>query len=374
MELTIAQEALLSALQVVSRAVATKSTMPVLTGVFLRASAPDRLYLAATDMDSGIALTTTAQVHTEGAVVLPARIMGEAVRRVPAGNLNLSTDPANFVTTMTWGARSSFAIHGIEPEQFPTLPEPREEWGIRVKSEDLRTMIRQTSFAASQNESRPILSGLLLEFKDGELWMVAVDYSRMALRSLALGGQEKPGQHRAVVPARILSEVARLLGGDGETVQVAFSGSHAFFTIGGMTVMSRLLDGQFPAYEQFIPENFIATAVIETGKFLETCERAALLSTDEDRTMKMQLEAERILVTAATPDVGMFEEEVVVQVTGDPLEVAFNVKFLQDILRNVSSERVVFQATGTESAAAITMENREDFVCVLMPIRIRGGA
>ncbi|HAI21063.1 MAG TPA: DNA polymerase III subunit beta [Clostridiales bacterium UBA8153] len=376
MEITINQESLLSAVQVVSRAVATRPTMPVLGGIFVRASVPDRLYLTATDLDAGISLVTTAQVHRPGSVVLPGRMLGEAVRKAPAGAIGLATDPGNFVTTMTWGHRSSLSIHGIEPEQFPSLPEPREEWGIQVKAGELRAMIRQTGFAASQNESRPILTGLLLEVRDGKLWMVGVDFSRMALRTLTLTGQSEGGQQRAVVPAKVMGEVARLLSGDDELVHVVFSSSHAFFTMGSITVLSRLLEGQFPMYAQLIPAEaeVVTTVGIDTTAFLESCDRAALVSDELDRTVKLRFQDDHMTVLAATPDVGMLTEELPVELTGEEMEVAFNTRFMQDALRNVVTERVVLKLTGLESAAIFSMEEREDFTYVLMPLKSPGSA
>lgn len=376
MEITVTQESLLSAVQVVSRAVATKPTMPVLGGIFIRAAAPDRLHLTATDLDVGISFVTTAQVHKAGAVVLPGRMLGEAVRKAPPGAIGLSTDPGNFVTTMTWGQRSSLSIHGIEPEQFPSLPEPREDWGIRVKGGELRAMIRQTSFAASQNESRPILTGLLLEVREGKLWMVGVDFSRMALRTLPLSGHPDDGPQRAVVPAKVMGEVARLLSGDDDQVHVAFSSSHAFFTMGNVTVISRLLEGQFPGYSQLVPPeaDVVTTAGIDTAALLESCERAALVSDDLDRTVRLRFAGEYLTVLAATPDVGMLTEELPVQLSGDEMEVAFNIRFMQDALRNVTTERVILKLTGLESAAVISMEDREDFNYVLMPLKNPGYA
>lgn len=376
MEITVNQESLLSAIQVVSRAVATKPTMPVLGGIFVRAAAPDRLYLTATDLDVGISLVTTAQVRAEGAVVLPGRMLGEAIRKAPPGALSLSTDSGNLVTTMNWGQRSSLSIHGIEPEQFPSLPEPKEEWGIRVKGGEPRAMIRQTGFAASQNESRPILTGLLLEVRQGRLWMVAVDFSRMALRALPLSGEPDPGPKRAVVPAKVMGEVARLLPGDEELVQVAFSSSHAFFTMGSITVSSRLLEGQFPVYTQLLPAeaDVVTTASIDTTALLESCERAALVSDDLDRTVRLRFTGDHLTVLAVTPDVGMLTEELPVELSGNEMEVAFNIRFMQDVLRNVLTQRVILKLTGLESAAMVSMEDREDFVYVLMPLKNPGYA
>jgi len=344
--------------------------MPVLAGVYLRATAPDRLYLAATDMDMGISLTVKGEVNSEGAVVLPARILSEAIRRIPPGRINLTVDPSTFVGTITWGTRSTFSIPGIEPEQFPALPEPREEWGISLGAEECRNMVRQTVFAAAQSETRPILSGVLVKLEPDELTMVAVDYARMALSKTTLG-QEQPGaKHRAVIPARTLTEIARVLGGTGgERVQVGFSHSHAFFGIGEMTVLSRLLEGQFPAYEQFIPTAFVTRVTVDAAALAESCERAALVCTDEDRTVRMKVGDQCLTVQAWTPDVGMVYEEVPAHTEGDAMEVALNVRYVQDVLRNVSSEQVTLQFTGRFSAAAITQEGSDNFICIIMPIR-----
>ncbi len=374
MEITVNQDQFMHALQVVHRAAASKSSMPVLNGIYLRATAPDILYLAATDMEIGISLTIDAQVKEEGAIVLPARILTEAVRRLPNAPLDIAVDMTNFRAQLTWGARSSFDIHGVEPEQFPTLPEEKEEWGMDLNSETLKQIILQVIFATSQSDRRPILAGVLFELKEGNLTTAAVDYARLVVRKLKLDGRISGEGQRSVIPARILNEVIRILGSDDRQVEIKLSTSHAFFTIRDMRISARLLEGQFPAYEQFVPteEKHVAHMVLNTEELLQAVDRMSLVSTDDDRTVRMQMQEQGVLMSASTPQLGEAEEEIAANCTGELMDIYFNVKYLQEGLRHVEEETVALNLTGKESAATLTFPESTDFIYVIMPLRSEG--
>ena len=374
MEISVNQDQFLQALQIVHRAAASKSSMPVLSGIYLRATAPNILYLAATDLEIGISLTIEAQVEEEGSIVLPARILTEAVRRLPNAPLHISADLTNYTAQLTWGARSSFDIHGVEPEQFPTLPEEKEEWGMAMKSETLKKTIMQVIFATSQSDRRPILAGVLFELNDGNLTVAAVDYARLVVRKVKLEGRISGDGQRSVIPARILNEVMRSLGNGEKEVEVKVSTSHAFFTIRDLNISARLLEGQFPAYDQFIPapEKYIAHLVVNTEEFLQAADRMALVSTDDDRTVRMQMEEQGVLMSASTPQLGEAEEELAANCKGESMDIHFNVKYLQEGLRHVEAETVAVNLTGKESAATLTFPDSDDFVYVIMPLRSEG--
>jgi DNA polymerase-3 subunit beta len=291
------------------------------------------------------------------------------VRSIPQGNITIEADPSNHTATLTWG-RSEFTIHGFDAAQFPSLPEISAGGVITVETETMKGLIRQTAFATAQSEARAVLTGSLLEASGREVSMVAIDGVRLSFRRVYLSKDGIP-ESRAIVPARALNEVARLIqsGPEVESVGLQIGQGHALFTIGDVRVISRLLEGQFPPYQQIIPKSYATTVTVRRQDLHDACERASLVSSDDDNTIRLSLSEGRVSVSAASPEVGRVREDVDAQVEGENLEIAFNARLVIEGLSAIDADEVLFRTTGKFSPACIRYVDHENFIYVVMPLR-----
>jgi DNA polymerase-3 subunit beta len=367
--ITIPQADLTTGVLTVHRAVATNNTVPALTGILLRAE-QDRLSLLASDNEISISSSVKASIDTAGGIILPARYLLDIVRKIPGGDIKIQVEKSNWTATITWG-RSQFTVHGLEPEQFPKIVFESGAEGVKVGQTKIKDMIRCTAFAVAQNESRPVLTGELLEIRPGEVRMVAIDGVRLAM---AKGEISWSGAaQRAVIPGRAANELSRLLSSDlAQDCSLSATENQVFFDLGETRFVSRLLEGQFPPYEQIVPSKFRTQITLGTGDFHDACERASLLSVDNDRTIKMEAKEDLLVITSSTPEVGKVREEVECSVEGDALEIAFNARYLIDGLEAIDSEKVLFQANGPYSPCCIKPRDNDNNIYVAMPLRTLG--
>ncbi len=366
MRITLDQSSLETAIQVVSRAVSARTTTPVLSGIYIGAQSGGIVFKAY-DTEIGIETPAAGKVEREGSIVLPARIMGDIVKSIPHGDITIDANQPNFTATLTW-ERSEFTIHGLDAGQFPSIPDPASGAGMSVDVDTFKSLIRQTTFATAQNDSRPMLTGVLLEAAGRELVMVAIDGVRLAQRRAYLSKDGIP-ETKAILPARGLNEVARLFQPGTDAVSLMVGQGHASFTIGETRVVTRLLEGQFPPYSQIIPKSYVTTVTLKTQEFHDACERAAVVSSDQDNTVHLHLGADRVSISAASPEVGKVREEVDAHMEGEEMEIAFNARLVMEGLRVLESEEVLLRSTGKFSPACIRPVEHENFIYVVMPLR-----
>jgi len=367
--ITIPQADLTTGVLTVHRAVATNNTVPALTGILLKAE-NDRLSLMASDNEISISSSVKATVETPGGIILPARYLLDIVRKIPGGDIKIQVERANWTASITWG-RSQFVVHGLEPEQYPKILFESGSDGIKISQSKIKDMIRGTAFAVAQNESRPVLTGELLEILPSEVRMVAIDGVRLAMAKGEISWSG-PAQ-RAVIPGRAANEVSRLLSSDlAQECILSVTENQVFFDLGETRFVSRLLEGQFPPYEQIIPSKFRTQVSLSTQDFHDACERASLLSVDNDRTIKIEAKEDLLIITSSTPEVGKVREELECSVEGDALEIAFNARYLIDGLEAINSEKVLFQANGPYSPSCIKPSDNENNIYVAMPLRTLG--
>jgi len=369
----ISQDTLLSALGTVHRAVSSTSPVPALTGILLTAT-DNKLRLVASDSEISIEHSVEASVESEGGIILPARYFLDIVRKLPSGqDVRIACDQANWTATITWG-RSQFVVHGTEPGQFPSIAFDSGSEAINLSQPRLREMIRRTVFAVAQNESRPILTGQLLEIAPSEIRLVSIDGVRLAYCKNEIE-QEGLEPQKAVIPGRAMNELARLLSGDqASSCLISVSDNQAFCHLGATRFVSRLLEGQFPPYEQIIPAKFRTAITLDTEHFHDACERASLLSADNDKTIRIEAQDDLLVVTSNTPEVGKVREEMECSVEGDPLEIAFNARFLIEGLRSIDADKIRFEANGPFSPCCIRPIDHENNIYVAMPLRTLGDA
>lgn len=366
---------LLAAVQFASRAISNRATLPVLSGLRLEASADGRVRVAATDLELTMETAFAAAVDEPGKVIVPGRLFGEMSRNLASGQVSVAgTDGEVEIGS----GRGRFRVRSLTPDDYPALPiEDRDDSaGVQVSLDaaELATALSQVVRAASGDESRQILTGVLWELEEGSVTLAATDSYRLAVRQLPASGTI--GEERKVVlPSRTLGELARALQGAGGSVSALVKENLVAFSIvetgdgsaGEWVIGSRFIEGEFPKYRQLIPQEYPNTLVVDRELLLEVTRRVGLLA-QNNLPVKLQL-APELEVSAHTPDVGEGQEVIDAEYDGEPLVIAFNPQFLLDGASAISSQRIEMQV-GDGLKPAILRGETGDFTYLLMPVRL----
>jgi DNA polymerase-3 subunit beta len=363
--ITISQESLSSTLSIVAKAVSTKNTIPVLSGIYLSAQ-NDLLTLRATDMELAIESSVPCQVAVEGEIVLPARYLSDLVRRIPFGNIELTVDHRNFTATVRWG-RSQYVIHGFSPDQFPSVPSIEEASTFTASQVLLRDLLRQTTFAVGHDESKPWLTGVLFKLRENKVNGTSTDGVRIAN---AEADVENPSGHSfsIIIPSRSLTELTRLLSSEAsETARLSVTANQVFFDLGKVRVISRLLEGQYPDVMRLVPQSYPTEVSLNRAEFMEAIERAALIA--KDGAVKIGIAQGKLTITSNTPEVGQVYEEIGTgKLIGDSLDIGFNSKYLLDYLKVLEEPEFRFQCSGSRNPARLQPVNSGNFIYVVLPL------
>ena len=366
---------LLGAVQFASRAISNRATLPVLSGLRMEATEDGRVRVAATDLELTMETAFAAAVDEPGKVIVPGRLFGEMSRNLSSGQVSVAGTEGE---VEIGSGRGRFRVRSLTPDDYPALPiEDRDESaGVQVTldANDLASALSQVVRAASGDESRQILTGVLWELESGRVTLAATDSYRLAVRSLeASGGPEV--ERKVVLPARTLGELARALQGASGSVTalvkenlVAFSIEGAGEDAGGQWIIgSRFIEGEFPKYRQLLPEAYPNTLTVDRELLLEVTKRVGLLA-QNNLPVKLQL-ANELEVSAHTPDVGEGQEVIEAEYEGESLVIAFNPQFLIDGASAISSQRIEMQV-GDGLKPAILRGETGDFTYLLMPVRL----
>jgi len=367
MKIRCAQEDLSRAMAAVIRATSSRTTMPVLANVLLETTGQG-LRVLATDLEVGIRVHIPAQVERGGRVTLPARLLGEIVSNLPAAAVELRVEEGSSVAEISCG-RASFELVGLPPSDFPRLPDGDVERVCVLTSGLLRSMIRSTLFAASTDDTRPFLTGVYVTGEGEELRFVATDGGRLALRRAPVK-VERPIS--AIVPGKTMHELVRLSGGvDGE-VEVGLVDNQMVFSAGELRVFSRLVGGQFPNYQQVIPKDFKQRIRVGTERLQGALRRVAVTARDSATVVRLEARDGLLRLSSSTPEVGRAWEELEVEASGEPMEVAFNARYLLDALSVVETDEVSVELTGPLSPGVLRPVGSEDYLYVVAPVRVYG--
>lgn len=365
MKIQISQESLNAILATVSKAVSTKNTIPVLSGVYLSARA-GTLTIRATDMELAIEAFTPCEVIDEGEIVLPARYFTDLIRRIPFGNIELSVDYRNYVATLRWG-KSQYVIHGFSADQFPSLPDVEGASTFTASHVLLRELLRQTTFSAGHDESKPWLTGVRFALRENQITGTATDGVRIAYAETAA---ENPSgcSFSIIIPSRSLNELTRLLSGEEqEMARVSVTSNQVFFDLGQVRVISRLLEGQYPDVMRLVPQTYPTEVVLQRSEFMEALERATLIA--KDGTVKVGLQADKVTITSNTPEVGqVYEELPTTSMNGEAIDIGFNARFLVDFLKVLEENEFRFQCSGSRSPARLQPAGNTHFLYVVLPL------
>ncbi len=366
MKFTCDRQALTEAVLNVQRAVSSKSSIPALEGILLKAKT-NSLFLCGYDLALGMTTEIPARVEETGTIVLSARLFGDIVRRLPDSGVHIDTDDKN-MTTITSG-QSNFSIVGIPAEEYPELPTISGETGISLPNGVLKGMIRQTIFAVAESDAKPIHTGTLFEIGGGKIRLVSVDGYRLALREEAV--QSGDLDISFVVPGKTLQEISKLLPDNDETCTFQVGSRHILFSVGNYTVISRLLEGEFLDYRAAIPQTSTSEAVIKTQDFISSVERVSLLITERLKSpVRCIFEENEVRLSCYTP-IGRASDSFAEQLTGPAVEMGFNDKYLLDALRNTEGDQVKIQLNGPLSPMKVLPSEGDSYLFLVLPVRLK---
>ncbi|MHB0912079.1 MAG: DNA polymerase III subunit beta [Armatimonadota bacterium] len=365
MRAVCARKDLYHGVQVVSRAIAGRSAWPILNNVLVRTE-DGHLRLTAFDLELGMECTVPATIETEGSLTVPAKVLSEVLATLPESQVQLSVDEQNAVNVRC--DKSDYTILGLPPEEFRPLPEIPDERSFQITQAALRDMVKQTIFSVSPDESRAILTGVLLVLSGDDLKLVATDTHRLAVRSTSVANAS--GEATCIVPRRAFDEVSRLLEDEDTPVTVSLADTQIKFVVNGITIVSRLIEGQFPNYERVIPGEHQRKLTIPADELLAKVRRASIVARENANRIVFRTEGERLVMTAESGDVGKAYEELDIVKEGDDIEIAFNAKYLTEFLNVVGTEGVFLELTGPLNPGAMKPVGQENYLYVLMPMQI----
>ncbi|TCP52235.1 DNA polymerase-3 subunit beta [Tumebacillus sp. BK434] len=377
MKIVIQRQNLVQAIQHVQKAVSGKTTIPVLTGIKIVA-AKDGLSLTATDLEIGIETRVPTHIEEdqivnvieEGAIVLSAKYLSDIVRKLPSQTVEIEVKQ-NYLTILR-GGKSEYNLHGLDHEEFPRLPQVSGNQIFSMQSDILKDMIRQTSFAVSGEEIRPVLTGVMFTLKKGSLKFVATDSHRLATRESSVEAPEDLEIHNVIIPGKSLNELGRLLADDSSLVDLVVADNQVLVQMDKTQFYTRLIDGQYPDISRIIPSNFKTGLTVKTKDLQGAVERASLIAKEhENNLVRLNIKTGGIEISSNSPDVGKVSESIEeVTVNGDELLIAFNSKFMLDALRVIDSEDLLIEFTGSMSPFLVKIPDNPNCLHLILPVRI----
>jgi DNA polymerase III subunit beta len=365
LRITVAKDELAAKLATVARGVSTRTAVLVLGGIQLRAEA-GQLHLAATDMEVSLRSSLEAQVDGEGTVVVPGRLLLDISRSLPDSEVTIEHRPEEAIVVVSSGT-ANYRLHTYSTEDFPRLPEVDTATLHAIDREALVETVARVGRSASRDESRPVLTGILVRFEPGKIVMAATDSYRLAVKETPVEGTLP--ELEAIIPARALQELARITGTSDE-IQLGLQENHVVFGSDGTWLTTRRIDGQFPNYRQLLPEQFEHELALPREEVLEVVRRVSLMA-QRNSPLRLRWADGELTVSAVTQDVGEARESLPAPYTGEAMEIGFNAEFLRDGLDSVDSETVKFKLISPLRPAVLEGDS-DDYVYLIMPIRLAG--
>ena len=375
MKVSCLQENLAKGLSIVSRAVASRSTLPVL-GNILIATDQGRLKLAATNLELAVTCWIGAKVDEDGATTVPARVLSDFVNSMPPERIDMELN-AKTQTLHLKCARYDANIKGIDATEFPIIPSIGDSKKISLEPETLREMIEQVTFAAATDESRPVLTGVVTKFEKDKVTFAAADGFRLSVRHATLGAPvDQPIS--AIVPAKALQEVGRVSGDQEDPIEMAVTEnkSQVLFKLTNIEIVSQLIDGVFPDFTRIIPESHATRTVVNTSELQNAVKASSVFAREAMNTVRVQIApsgemgAGKMTMTAASAESGDNVGDIDATVDGEPVEIAFNARYLADVLNVLHAPQVAIETSGSSSPGVIKAVNRDDFTHVIMPMHL----
>lgn len=368
------QENLARGLNIVGRAVSTRSTLPVLGNVLLETD-NGRLKLSATNLEIVVTCWIGAKVEEEGAVTVPHRTLNDLVSTLPQEPVNIELNVQTQTIHITCG-RTEANIKGIDAQEFPLIPKPEQENRIRLETDVFKQMISQVALAAAVDDSRPTLTGVSISLENSHMLMVATDGFRLSMKSANIPGiVEKPTT--LIVPAKALLELARITSDDSDAIYISIPDgrNQIIFDMDNVVLVSQLIDGNFPDYTPIVPNSSNTRTIMGTAEFRKACKTAEIFARESSHTARVKIEpggsdfdAGFATVTANSAETGDNVAQIDANVDGDPIEIAFNVKYMTDVLNVIDTPQVALETTSPMEPGVIKPVGDNDFIHIIMPM------
>lgn len=364
MKFICSKENLLDGINIVQKAVSTKTTFPILEGILLEAD--DKIKLTGNDLEIGIECYVEADVKSRGRIVLNSRMFGDIIRRLPDAEVLIEVKDKDVVVIEC--ESSLFEIRGMSSEGFPALPSVEKVNGIKISQKIIKEMIKQTIFAVSMDENRPILTGSLFEYKSGSLTIVSIDGYRLALRTLQPDSQVQDCS--MVIPGKTLNEISKIMQPVDDELTIYATENQILFDLGNCTMVSRLLEGEYLNYSGIIPKEHETKVTVNTKELLACFERASLIIVNDERRYPVNLDVsdDTVVITCNT-EVGNVREEIKADMDGNKLDISFNPKYFIDALKVIENETVNIYFTTNIGPCTIKPVQGDDFAYLVLPIR-----
>ncbi|MDR0854214.1 MAG: DNA polymerase III subunit beta [Clostridiales Family XIII bacterium] len=367
MKIICKQENLNKALNIVGKAISQTSALAITRGILIKTEEDTKISLSGTDIQFSIKTGMNAIVQEHGGVVVSARRFADIIRKLPAGDIVISTDEKNGVKIKT--EHSDFDLAGIEEEEFPRIESGEDGEKISIDKNSFREMIAGTAFAASLDESRGIITGLLYEIGGEEMTMVALDGYRVAIRQKAAFGR---GKEKIVLPARTMKEVAKILSDieEEEKVDLFIGERKAKIEIGSTMIRLNLLEGEYIKYRDVVPKDNQIKVVLNRKELSEAVERAAMMKSENKSAFVRFSVTDELLVVSSRAEDGKAREEVSIVKTGEDLEIGFDARFVTDALKAIDDEKIVLEFNTSVSPCLIKPEEGENYLYIILPVRL----
>jgi DNA polymerase-3 subunit beta len=376
MRVTVLQENLARGLGIVSRAVSPRSTLPVLANVLI-ATDEGRLRLSATNLEMGITCWIPARIEMEGSTTVPARTFSDLVNTLPGDQVQLALETQTQNLNLRSGA-STNDIKCIDAQEFPPLPVPDMEGAIHLNVVDFKEMIHQVAFAASTDEARPVLMGVLLSVEKDKVTMAAADGFRLSVRKAILS-TPAPNPLTFIIPARALTELARIASDGEETLSMVAPKNRGqiVFRVKDVELVSQLIDGAFPDYQQIIPRSYKSRTLVSTASLLKACKQAEIFAREGSNVVRLDIKAangastpSEVEISATSEETGRNETIVEATVDGGGVLIAFNVKFMREALEIIKSPNVALETSAPNAPGVIRPVGDDNFLHVIMPMHL----
>lgn len=363
---TCEKQKILEGISIVQKAITGKSTNPILEGIYIKTNELNSsITLIGSDMDVSIQTTVDANITESGSIVIDAKIFGEIIRKLPNATIKIETIE-NQIIRITC-EKSVFDVVYMNANEFPELPEINEELKISVNQNILKNMIKGTSFAIAQDETRPILQGILFEVKNKNLNLVALDGYRLAIKSEFL---DSDIEIEVVIPGKTLNEVSKILEDIDDIVDITFTNNHILFNLEKTKIISRLLEGKFINYNSLLPQEHKLSLIVNRQELQNAIERASLMAKDGNTNLiKLDIQQDNLIISSNS-QLGKVREEISIKLQGDEIQIAFNSRYLLDVLKNMEEDEVVMKMTSSISPCVIEEVNNENAKYLVLPVRL----
>jgi len=362
MKFKVSKENLLNGILTVQNVVSNKITLPILSNILIETK-NNTLQLNATDLDIGISCEIPVETLEEGAITIPAKRFSDIIKELPSGDISINVKKNNQIDIE--GINYRFKLIGLPKDEFPKFPEFNNKENVQIGQNIFKEMLKLTSFAVSHEESRYVLNGVLLEINNNLMRIVATDGRRLAKIDRKINSTLKKDVS-VIVPIKAIHEINRNLNDEGE-LSLVVGTNQVLFNIDGTLIATRIIEGEFPNYNQVIPKPIENRIVMNTQELLSSIRRANLLSTPDFQAVKFEIFSDKMVISKSTPDVGESREEISVEYKGSEMVVGFNPQFLIDFLKNINEEKIYMELLGVDKPAVMRMD---DYLYLALPMRI----